>query len=400
MNLTAIIAEYNPLHMGHLYHIESAKNLTNCDGIICVMSGNFTQRGIPSIISKWDRAKTALNCGVDLVIELPLIYSLSSAEFFAFGAVSLLNNLGIVNNLCFGSESGNIKSIYKIASVLYEEPEIFKDYLKSYLNKGLSYPAARSKALSHIFKKDLDIIETLKHPNNILAIEYCKSLIKLDSAIVPYTIKRIGSSYNNINLEKQFSSATSIRNHLKNKGNIELLMNTLPSSSYNILYTNYNNKNLAFEESIFNYIKYKALTSKNNLENLPDVSEGIHNKLYSALSSSSSYEELINTVKSKRYTYSRISRILCQYFIGLEEYNTAELRKLPAQYARILGFNNRGREILREIKRTASIPIYTKLPKNLNTMLQIDVQGTKSYSIINKSISFNSDFTISPIRLF
>ncbi|MFU0823918.1 nucleotidyltransferase [Clostridium sp.] len=400
MNLTAIITEYNPLHMGHLYHIESCKKLTNCDGIICVMSGNFTQRGIPSIISKWDRAKTALNCGVDLVIELPLIYSLSSAEFFAFGAVSLLNSLGVVNNLCFGSESGNIKSIYKIASALYEEPEIFKDYLKSYLNKGLSYPAARSKALSHIFKKDLDIIETLKHPNNILAIEYCKSLIKLGSPIVPYTITRVGSSYNSLNLEKQFSSATSIRNHLKNKRNIELLMNTLPSSSYNILYTHYNNKNLVFEESIFKYIKYKALTSKNNLENLPDVSEGIHNKLYSALSSSSSYEELINAVKSKRYTYSRISRILCQYFIGLEEYNTAELRKLPAQYARILGFNNRGREILREIKKVTSIPIYTKLPKNLNDMLEVDIQGTKAYSILNKSVSFNSDFTISPIRLF
>lgn len=400
MNLTGIITEYNPLHKGHIYHIESAKKITKCDGVICIMSGNFVQRGAPALISKWDRAKTALESGVDIVIELPLVYSLSSAEFFAFGSVSLLNNLGSVNNLCFGSESGDINLIYKLAEILSKEPEEFKHYLKLYLSSGLSYPIARGKALAHIFSNDLDVIEIIKHSNNILAIEYCKSLVKLNSSITPSTITRVGSSYNSIDLKKDFSSATSIRSYLRYAKTLEPLKNTVPLSSYSMLSKHYNDKTLTFEDSIFRYIKHKALTSKNNFENLPDVSEGLHNKLYKALYTSNSYEELINTVKSKRYTYTRISRILCQYFIGFENYNTEELRRTPSEYARVLGFNSRGREILREIKNTSSIPIYTKLPKTLSPMLQLDLQGTRAYSTVNKNISPDSDFLISPIRLF
>ncbi|AYF54771.1 nucleotidyltransferase [Clostridium novyi] len=397
MNITGIITEYNPLHKGHIYHIKESKRLTNCDGIVCIMSGNFVQRGIPSIIDKWSKTNLALQHGVDLVIELPTIYSLSSAEFFAFGSLSLLNSLGIINNLCFGSECGNINILKKIAKVLYKEPITFKNYLKTYLDSGLSYPLARSNALIKYFKDNYEIKYILHNSNNILGIEYCKSILKCNSNIVPYTIQRQGSNYNNCNLENNFSSATSIRNHLKTSQNINILESILPSETFNMISKKFSNNSLVFENSIFPFIKYKSFTNNNELENLPDVSEGLHNKIYKALEESSSYEDLISNIKSKRYTHTRISRILCQYFVGLESYDSHTLRNLPAPYAKILGFNNKGREILKEMKKSSSIPIYNKLPKHLNETLQLDIQGTRAYSLLNKNITPQADFTTSPI---
>lgn len=401
MNVTGIITEYNPLHNGHLYHIKESKKLTNCDGLICVMSGNFVQRGTPALIDKWSRAQTALKNGIDLVIELPTIYSLSSAEFFAFGAVSLLNNLGIVNNLCFGSESGDIAIIKQISDILIKEPENFKLQLKSYLDKGTSYPIARSKALSSLFENDSSITDVLSSSNNILGIEYCKSLIKLNSNIRPYTIQRKGSAYNSINIENKFCSATSIRKHLKEKDNsIDLLVEKVPLNSFNIIKNMYSKNSLTFEDSLLSFLKFKIFTCENKLENLPDVSEGLHNKIYKSLHESNTYKELISRIKSKRYTQTRINRILCQYFVGFDNYNTKILRTLSCPYARVLGFNKRGREILRELKNTSLIPIYIKLPKDLSDTLELDIQATKAYSLINKSVSPNSDYLISPITLF
>lgn len=401
MNITGIITEYNPLHNGHLYHIKESKKLTNCDGLICVMSGNFVQRGNPALIDKWSRAETALKNGIDLVIELPTIYSLSSAEFFAFGSVSLLDNLGIVNNLCFGSESGDIALIKQISDILAKEPENFKLQLKSYLDKGTSYPIARSKALSSLFENDSYITDILSSSNNILGIEYCKSLIKLNSNIMPYTIQRKGSSYNSINIENTFCSATSIRKHLKEKNNnIDFLAEKVPLNSFNVIKNMYNKNSLTFEDSILNFLKFKIFTYENKLENIPDVSEGLHNKIYKSLHESNTYEELISKIKSKRYTETRINRILCQYFVGFDNYNTKMLRTLSCPYARVLGFNKRGREILRKLKNTSLIPIYIKLPKNLNHTLELDIQATKAYSLLNNSVSPNSDYLVSPITLF
>ncbi|MEA4827694.1 MAG: nucleotidyltransferase [Clostridium sp.] len=403
MNITGLITEYNPLHKGHIYHIQSSKEITNCDGVVCVMSGNFVQRGNPSIIDKWSRAKVALECGIDLVIELPLIYSLSSAEFFAFGAISLLDSLGIVNNICFGSESGNIEEIMKISEILNREPDEFKHLLKYYLDQGLSYPICRHNALNQILEDDVDINNILKFSNNILAIEYCKSLLKLKSSITPFTIKRLGSSYNDNNLTSIFTSATSIRSYLKDTNNIEQLKKFMPLQSFNMISKNFKNESLTFENSIFQYIKYKACTSINTLSNISDASEGLHNKIYKSLISCNSYEELITRIKSKRYSQTRINRILCQYFIGLDQLGSSQmnqLRKSKAPYARVLGFNETGIKILKQMKDTSSIPVYIKLPRNLDPILDLDILSTKAYSIINKNLSPDSDFKISPIRLF
>lgn len=405
MKICAIISEYNPLHNGHIYHINKTKELTNSDAIICIMSGNYVQRGIPAIIDKWNRTKAALKCGADLVIELPVIYSLSSAEFFAFGAVSLLNSLRVVDYLSFGSEIGNINFILDIAKVLNEEPLEFKTLLRSNLNTGSTYPSARSKALIEFLSKEksysnLSLSSHLNSSNNILAIEYCKSLIKLNSNIKPITIKREGGSYNSNEFNNKFSSATSIRNFLKENSNIYPLKNHLPFESF-LLIDKLKNDNYEFiyEDLMFPYIKYKYFTSNEDITNLPDVSEGIHNRIYKALKKSLDYYSLIENIKSKRYTYTRISRILCQYYIGFENYNTRLLRSLPCPYARILGFNENGIKVLRKIKGNSSIPVYTKLPNNAEDTLALDIQSTKSYSILNKNISPYSDYLISPIKI-
>ena len=404
MNISGIIVEYNPLHNGHLYHINKTKELTNCDALICVMSGNFTQRGIPSSIDKWTKTKMAINNGVDLVIELPSIYSVSSAEFFSNGAVSLLNSLGIVDNICFGSEHGDINDIYNISNILLEEPIEFKSLLKTYLSKGIVYPLARANALyDYLINSKLDTSKLLSDnflnsSNNILGIEYCKSLIKLNSSITPYTLKREGSPYNSNLLHNEFSSATAIRKFVKENGSLTKLAGHVPSSVLAEILDLYSkNYEFTFEDSMFTYIKYKSATSKNSLVNLPDVSEGLDNRIIKSLQNNLSYSSALDDIKSKRYTYTRISRILCQYFIGFDSFDTKKLRSMPCPYARVLGFNSNGKSILKSIKTNSSIPLYTKISKESNEILNLDIQTTRAYSIINSSIGPNSDYLISPI---
>lgn len=404
MNISGIIVEYNPLHNGHLYHINKTKELTNCDALVCVMSGNFAQRGIPSSIDKWTKTKMALNNGVDLVIELPAIYSVSSAEFFSYGAVSLLESLGVVNNICFGSEHGKINDIYKIADILLKEPLEFKLLLKTYLSNGIAYPLARANALydylvnSSNATSNLLLGDFLNSSNNILGIEYCKSLIRLNSSIKPFALKRKGASYNNDILHHEFSSATAIRRFVKENGNLQELEGHVPDSVLAEILNLYSkNYKFTFEDSMFPYIKHKSFTSKNSFINLPDVSEGIDNKIIKSLQNNLSYSSALSDIKSKRYAYTRISRILCQYFIGFDDFDSKSLRQLPCPYAHILGFNSIGKSILKSIKSNSSIPLYTKIPKVQNDTLQLDIQSTRAYSIINSSINSNSDYLISPI---
>ncbi|URZ00795.1 nucleotidyltransferase [Clostridium felsineum] len=391
MNITGIIAEYNPMHSGHIHHLTKTREICNSDVVVCVMSGNFVQRGEPAIIDKWSRAKSALQSGVDLIIELPCIYAVSSAEFFAFGAVSLLNSLGCISNICFGSESGEIEDINLISKILNDEPNEYKTFLKTYLDKGLSFPLARTNALREYLS--LSGKETkhnvLSSANNILGVEYCKSLIKLKSNIVPYTIQRLGNDYNDLEL-KAVSSASAIRNSLKSKENIEFIKDMLPEKSFEMIIENIDN--LTYVDYIFDYIKYKALTSKDSFRHLPDVSEGIENKIYNSMLNSYDMGSLMRLIKNKRYTYSRISRILTQYFIGFDCYNTEVLRKSPPKYARILGFNDKGRDILKLLKKTSSIPLVTKVNNYDFEELSLDIKATKAYSLINKKVGPLDDY--------
>jgi predicted nucleotidyltransferase len=395
--ITGIITEYNPFHKGHEYHLRNAKCDTNADGIICVMSGNFMQRGIPGIIDKWKRAEMAIKNGVDLVLELPVVYSLSSAEHFAFGSVSLLNSLGIVDNLYFGSEEGRIDILQNIASTLVNEPFEYKKLLKNHLASGLPFHLSRANALNEYLNSS-EVLNVLASSNNILGIEYIKALIKLQSKIIPKTLKREGSSYNDTDLSSTYSSATSIRNHLK-ENSLKELINILPKASYDVLCELSNaNYPFIFEEDMFKYIKYKLLTNEKSLINLPDISEGLENKILKEILNASSLNELILNSKSKRYTYTRINRILAQSFLNLEEFELLKLCKMPTPYARVLGFNSIGRTILKDIKSKGNINLITKVPRNnLCTHMKIDILGTKAYSILNQNVNPMDDYLKGPI---
>ncbi|ENK1242532.1 nucleotidyltransferase [Clostridium botulinum] len=401
MNVSAIIVEYNPMHKGHLYHIKRTKELTNCDALICIMSGNFVQRGFPSILDKWTKADIALSNGVDLVLELPTLYSLSSAEFFSFGAISILNNLNVVNNICFGSEVGNIENLNNIAKTLLDEPLEYKNLLKNYLDKGLSFAKARNLALVELNKDNKiiqeDINKILSLSNNILGIEYLKSLRLLNSSIKPFTITRKGSNYTDENLHQEYSSASSIRKYLKENKNIDILKDFLPLEGFLELKKLISKGcNFSMEDSMTNYIRYKHISGYKNLHNLIDVSEGLDNRIYKSLEKNFTYDILVKEIKSKRYAYSRIGRILCQYFIGFENYDLSSLLKSTPNYIRVLASNENGLKVLKQIKKHSSINIYTKIPKNTTTFLNLDIQATNAYSMLNNNIKFNEDYFRSP----
>lgn len=402
MKTAAIICEYNPLHKGHVYHINHTREYTNCHGIVCLMSGNFMQRGIPALLDKWKRAEIAIKSGADLVIELPSIFSVSSAEFFAKGSIDILDSMGVVDYVSFGSESGDIALIEKLAIILSEEPIEYKESLKKYLDSGIPFAKARAESLKdYISLKDSSLASSskltslLQSSNNILALEYCKALYKNNSKIKPITLTRMGDNYNETTLTSNFASATAIRNALRTK-DIYSIKDYVPESTFQeLIKLNSNNYKFIFEDSMFPYLKYKLMLNR-DLHKLPDVSEGLDNRIYSAINNSNSIQELILKSKTKRYTYTRINRILCQYFLGFEEYDIKSLRKSEPSYIRILAFNNTGREIIKEIKNTSSMEIVNKIPKKTSDMLELDIKTTKAYSILNTNIDPSEDFLKSP----
>ena len=298
MNITGIITEYNPFHNGHKFHLEEAKKQTNCDGVICIMSGNFVQRGGPAIVDKWQRTEMALNNGVDLIIELPTFYAVSSAEFFAKGAVSILNSLGVVDNIFFGSECGDSKKLLEIAKVLVSEDSDFQNLLKRNLSLGLTFAKSREKSLIE-YLNDEDINNIVTSSNNILGIEYIKAILKLGSSINPVTLRREGSNYNDKEISTSFSSATSIREVLKSSSPIENIKNLIPLESYEIFSKlQEENYDFIFDEEMFKYIKYKIQTNCINFNNLYEITEGLENKIIKEISSSNSYDEFILKIKS------------------------------------------------------------------------------------------------------
>lgn len=398
MRITGLVTEYNPFHLGHSLHLQKSIEDTNSDGVICIMSGNFVQRGCPALIDKWNRAIMAVKNGVDLVIELPLIYSISSAEGFADGAIKILNSTEIVDCLYFGSEHGDISDLMTLSRSLSFEDISFKNNLNYELDKGLPFHKARENALS-LLHPNINTKEILSNSNNILAIEYLKALIKNNSNITPYTLKRAGASYNDAEIKSSFPSATAIRQELSKHNNITMLKNSLPLESYNYLDSIHkNNYEFVYPEYIFKYLKYKLLTEGDKLAQLPEIKEGLDNKILKEVIHSNNLDELIMRVKSKRYTYTRISRILNSFFIGLENYPIKTLLKDDPKYIRPLAFNAKGSKILKEIKDKGKVDIITKIPKHIsNQTLEIDLLGTKAYSILNHLISPIDDYLKSPI---
>lgn len=387
-----IVCEYNPFHNGHLYHIIQSKKLTGADYTIAIMTGNFAQRGDVSLVDKWSKAEMALLAGVDLVIELPVIYSVSSAENFAEGAVKILNSLKIVNNISFGSETRDINLLDRIAEVLYNEPKEFQTILSHELSKGISYPKARENALMMYLNDVRRFANVLSSPNNILGVEYLKALRKTKSNILPVCIPRVGAGHNDTTYSKNIASATLVRNLVNtNKYDSLEFKRLVPLTTGSILSENIKKGHIisglhVFEKEIIYTLRRMSILE---IANLPDVSEGLEYKIKQAANSCNSLIEFYNIVSSKRYTQTRISRILVYALLGITR-KDMQLSKSISPYVRVLGFNNAGKKLLSMISEAnPKLPLITSVKKfeesnknkNLQAMLAKDIWATDIYTL-------------------
>lgn len=389
-NVLGIVAEYNPFHNGHLYHLIESKKQANADYTIALISGNFVQRGSVSIIDKWSKTEMALRNGIDLVIELPTIYSTSSAENFAYGSMRIFDSLKIVNAVSFGTEQADIDTLDKFATILLEEPKEYISVLNHELSKGISFPKARENALLLYLNDIRKYANILSSPNNILGIEYLKALKNLKSNIIPIAIQRAKVGYNSLNSVDGFASATAIREMLINR-NTKNLHTLIPESSYNILNNCISNgqyvPSLAQYEKEIIYILRKMTIEE--IANIPDVTEGLENLIKDAANSCNSIQEFINIVKSKRYTQTRIQRILVYTLLGITKKDMITLNK-TTPYIRVLGFNSKGRDLLSSIASVnRKLNIVTSVKrfmdrntnKNLSSILEKDIFATNVYTL-------------------
>lgn len=398
VKVLGIIAEYNPFHNGHLHHLKSSLELIQPDYTIVAMSGHFTQRGEAAIVDKWERAEMALRNGVDIVVELPAVYSSQTAELFAYGGVQLLNHTGVVTHISFGSEIGTIQPLTEIARVLAEEPPTFKALLKQYLDQGLSFPQARHMAImEHAKKMGLSFSESqweriINSSNSILAIEYLKALYRTKSNIIPVTIQRIGASYNAQEMSGEISSATAIRNELKKQkcwGNISRAM---PRASFEILKGAIESgkgpvTNSSLEQLMLGNIRSMPLE---DIKNLMDIDEGLENRIKECALKASTLDEFMALAKTKRYVYTRLQRILVHALLGITKERVERFRRAGGpQYLRILGFSTRAIPLLKQLKQSAKVPIITKAARYeevlkspiAREMFDIDVLATNLYSL-------------------
>lgn len=417
MEILGLIVEYNPFHNGHLYHLNKSKEITKATHTLAVMSGSFLQRGEPALFDKYTRAEMAVKNGVDLVIELPTLYSCQSAEIFSHGAIATLNSLNCINSICFGSEEGNIHTLKIISKILVDEPDEFKVLLKKYLDDGLVFPTARSKALYNYINTNnlIDITEDklqniLNSSNNILGIEYIKSLIKLNSDIKPFTINRIASEYNSCDIDSDICSATAIRHNLKNNLNLNNIENVVPKPTLITIKNKIQDEFYPMFDSMFyDLLRNSVIRDFENLNNYFDVNEGIENKIYSNIFSSNSLDELISSTKSKRYTMTKIKRTLNNILLGIKRedvLSTKDATFIP--YIRVLAFNDKGREILRKIKDSSDVEIITKFSKIshidnplFNTLIKYDIKSSNIYNLLyyknnHKLLKGPMDYYISP----
>jgi predicted nucleotidyltransferase len=394
MKVVGIVAEYNPFHNGHAYHIQKAKEITGCEYCIVVMSGDYTQRGVPAMIDKYSRAKMALLNGADLVIELPVRFATSSAEGFATCAISLLNATGIVTDLCFGSECGNVEKLSKIAKVLLDEPEEYKEALKRELKNGHAYPVARNMALQGLDFWDFDSLKILSMPNNILGIEYIKALLKTESKMNPVTIQRKGSNYNDCSLSELYSSAMAIRSSIATTNNLENIFLDVPQNVYSIMKEKQNTSFPIVPDDFSKMLHYKILSEKDNgFAQYIDVNADLSDRISKNVYQYRNYENFCEILKTKNITYTRISRCLIHILLNLKNNNDLEV-----SYLRILGLNTKAGELSKALKEYCTLPLISKmadskklLSEDALSLLKEDVFASDLYNIV-LSHKFNTDF--------
>jgi len=367
MTKVGVIAEYNPFHNGHLYHFNEVKKMYPDASYILILIGNFTERGEISVINKWDKTKIALKYGYDLVVELPYLISTQAAHIYAKGAIDILNILDC-DYLVFGSETNDVELLKSLTELTHNNKE-YESLVKKYVDTGINFPLACSKAL-----KDISNI-TIDKPNDVLGLEYVRQIKNTNSKIIPVSIKRT-NDYHEEEINKNITSATSIR---KNIDNIELIKNSMPSCVIDYIQDiNY--------DKYFELLKYEIITS-NNLNEYIGVDEGIENKLKKVIHEVSNINELILKIKSKRYSYNRIQRMLLH--IVCKDKKIDNIQEI--NYIRVLGLSNKGKKILKDAKNNTNIPIITKFKKEYESLFQNDIKASKVYSLIT-NYDYNKDF--------
>lgn len=393
MKTVGLITEYNPFHNGHAYHIEKAKMLTGADRVIVVMSGDFVQRGAPAVMPKHLRTESALLSGASLIIELPVCFATGSAEYFAQGSISLLNQLGCIDSICFGSECGDLHLLKEIAQILADEPIEYQTALKQGLKEGASFPAARQEALNIYSDKYSEILAS---PNNILGIEYLKALAKIHSKIEPFTIKRIGAGYHDMDIDGQFSSATAIRSDIYQLADVNSSSESLPlthiqtqvpSSCHELMKKNYQTRYPVKADDFSLLLKAKLLSeTAGSLSHYLDISPELANRILRLRNDYLSFEQFCDLLKTKELTRSRISRSFIHVLLGItNDWLTAI--KAPAPYARILGFRRDHADLLGILKRTSDIPLITSparavLADTAYQMLELDIYASDLYESV------------------
>ncbi|MCD7726564.1 MAG: nucleotidyltransferase [Clostridiales bacterium] len=363
MKTVGIIAEYNPFHNGHAYQIARAKEITGADYCIVVMSGDFVQRGAPALMDKYLRTECALRNGADLVLELPVYYALGSAEYFASGAVALLDKLGVTDALCFGSECGDIALLSEFAARLLEETPVFQSVLHTQLRSGLSYPNARNAALLASAPHLSPHIGILSCANNILGIEYCKALLKRGSTVRPCTVRRAGASYHDACLDSGYSSALAIRSALTSSNSLASVQGQLPPSAYALMQSHYGMDYPILSDDLSELLHYQLLSEQpEGYTCHPDIDQELSNRIRKLLPRYQSFSSFCGLLHTKNRTYTRISRSMAHILLHLRRDRLDAYRREDfVLYARMLGFRQEAQELLAAVKERSQIPLISKL---------------------------------------
>ncbi|MBW3113983.1 nucleotidyltransferase [Bacillus sp. MCCB 382] len=380
MKATGVVVEYNPFHNGHLHHLRETRIATGADIVVAVMSGHFLQRGEPALVSKWSRTKMALEAGVDVVIELPYSFATQHAEIFSKGAITLFDRIGC-ESFCFGSEDGDIHAFDKTIQFIHTNQEQYDKYIRDFIQEGMSYPSALAGAYQKL-EKEGSLID-LSKPNNILGFHYVEARNRLSSSLKAYTITRESAGYHDEHFASpSIASATSIRKSIFGDGENHAINSYLPDSSVQELYS-YKEEYGSFHrwENYWTLLQYKILSSsKAELQDIYEVEEGIENRMVEYAKSSMYFEDFMSNLKTKRYTWTRLQRMLLHILTDTHKENMRNRHATP-EYIRLLGMNKKGREFIHQQKKSLSLPLISKLSSADQQAISLDVKAAEIYSL-------------------
>ncbi|MCF6136993.1 nucleotidyltransferase [Pseudalkalibacillus berkeleyi] len=405
MKSLGLVVEYNPFHNGHLFHLQQAKKTSNADVTVAVMSGNFLQRGEPALVSKWTRTRMALEAGVDLVVELPYAFATQRADRFAYGAITILNALK-TDEVIFGSESGNIRPFNETVDFLNKNEEEYNLLIQEKVKSGVSYPSATSEAFKQLSNRPQETID-LSKPNNILGYHYVQSIRQIHSNMKANTIQRTGAGYHDEGVGvNNIASATGIRKMLFEHGSdLSAITSYVPKSTLNRLQDHFNSFGHFLNwDRFFLLLKHRLITSTpEELRDIYDCEEGLENRLKEYITQAEDFTSFMQSVKTKRYTWTRIQR-LCTHILTNAKKNTME-RALtePPTYIRLLGMTETGQHYLSGIKKDLNLPLVSTLSKYKDPFFELDKQSTNTYILgfpyKAQKVLYKQEYSNTPIRL-